>query len=168
MGRFENSGIYLGAFCDKKEYSNSASRRKTVSNSLTKFVRMNFFTLPCWSGTCSNLIPSNFTKIYITNLALTSIHFVNLISAQFAQFNKTTKWQDILRLDVLAISQKRSFILKSGLGKVPFLFKCVLTPLIICQRSSILSLYFFETRNIASRFHESCCKKTSNEIYSAT
>ena len=69
-------------------------------------------------------------KIYITNLVLKSIHFVNLFCTQFAQLNKTAKWQEILRL-CLGDIEKSQFILKSGLGKVPFLIKCVLMPLII-------------------------------------
>lgn len=46
-------------------------------------------------------------KIYITNLVLESIHLVNLLCTQFAQLNKTAKWQEILRL-CLGDIEKRS------------------------------------------------------------
>ena len=82
-------------------------------------------------------------KIYITSLTLRCIHFVNLLCTQFAQFNETTKCQAILRLYLGDIAETQ-FILKSGLGKFPFLIKCVLTTLIIYQRSSIMSYTFLK------------------------
>lgn len=116
MGKFEKGGIYLGAFCDKMKYSHSASRSE---NYFILYERNVFFLLHVDQAHVLILFQAASLKIYITNPVLASIHFVNLFPTQFAQFNKTTKWQDILRLCLGDIA-KTQFILKSDQARFRF------------------------------------------------
>lgn len=95
----------------------------------------------------------------ITNLAGICIRFLKLVGTQFAQFNETTKWQDILRRYLGDIAKKQIY-LKIRPWQVSVFNKCVLTTLNIYQCSSILSytflrhvmlLHVFTTRTVKKK-----------------